>query len=978
MTLLPKLRSRSTARFSSIEHSPAATRGILRDRLARYLTSDSSGSHTGHRVHSDVTLSDESMLHLLLNLRIDFERDIDRVRATYDAAGSETSTEPSIEELVEAGWLTVVWGRISVTFDLVRAAEAATPPLSALCSLLNSRFDEVYRVTEIPRGHPDIDDVAAKIANEELRPEQISCQSPVWVAARLWDRTLTDCDSPSDALRVWFDRWEKLGHPSFVPQVVWDDDALATFREATFTVLESDRGICGWEEARNELIKKYALVNNEQPDTIAARVPPVPESLVDRVAWVFDVTGVNRMREHEDIGWLSSLLLSVVEADNDGPFPHQVAKRLIDLAIERADLFFILVFQINAKTLFLADMLLHPATTAVACLLIAQRTQYCGAWDRDLIDRDNSTTKSMAFADAVSVMGHFLSRGDTDPKEAASLIEWFHQNVSYSTAGYMETDESLLDTLRSEISQQPRSVLRAMVCALLASTDAEIETSKFGAAVDIVDCGDLSDEVDPTPFVDAYINLVAPTNSARPSLRFGVSAARALVGVALRAEPESCRSFFFPIDTVAALEECSEEELDSLVFDLGWSIRTHIRTLCRAIAGLSGSVPEEITNALVAAVKIGALAHRERGRIAGFSPHYEEYDLDAHLGRRIAADIGLAINALSANDRARLLSAVLETDEPMLLAQLLHFAPHVARDQIRRRIDELTPCEAGEVFSLTHAQARIKALLSAGLPDAAERFIEVEKELRTLGPVPGRVVARLQTALRLHLLREEWDEIASIEMPVDLAATDQHPADEAIRFYKGLALFQRPNGDRVSAERVLSRLCRERSDVFAYFVNLFAVRISILLEDDPFNQLESNRKINGRRLLSDTERELHQYRAISIEETEVYTCYRAQMLIAVGKPQQALNLLASTNMTTLRDEVAAYSAVALARLERVSEAQAVLEQATLQVGETDVLRTARRLVRSTPYASVPVALPGDDVISRVKNSLFDLKTDGSC
>lgn len=958
------------ARFSSIKHSPAATRDILRDRLTRYLGSESRSSRAGRRARGDVNLSDELMLRLLLNLRIEFASDLDSARATYSSILSAKSNEPSIEELIDAGWLSVVWGRISASFDLVRAAEAATPPMSAFCSLLSSRFEETYRLAIQFSGYPELDDVITKLRNKELRPEQVGCQSPDWVAARLWDRIPTDSDSQVAALRVWFDRWEKLWHPSFVPHVVWDEDTVATFREATFTVLESDPGLCVWEEARNEYIKKYALVNDQTLETIASRIPTVPESLVDRVAWVFDVTGVNRVREHGDIAWLVSLILSDVEVDDSGPAPNPVAKRLIELAIESADLFFILVFQLGGRTKLLADLLLHPATTAVACLLIAERTQNPGAWDRDLIDRDNKTTKSMAFADAVSVLGHFLAQGDTNPNEAASLIVWFHENLPHSGSDQIETGESLLTILRNELSEQSRAVLQAMLDALFACSDSGLDAARIAAAVDIVDCGDLSDEVDPIPFVDAYSDLVGSTIPVRRSVRLSASAAATLTRIALRAPRRSSRRFFCPIDTVGALDGCSENDRYSIVFELGWSIRTHIRTLSGAISAFSGSVPEEITASLESAIRTGALTDHENGRTAAFSPDYEEYGSD---GRSIAADIGSAIDVLSAREGDRVLSAVLETDEPMLLAQLLQFAPRNTRDRIIRRIEELTPSEAGEVYSLTHVQARVETLLSAGLADAAERFIELERELRTLGPIPGRVVARLRTTLRLQLLREEWDDIANTEIPEDLDPVQQRSADEAIVFYKGLALLNKPSGDRVVAERLFSRLHRERPDVFAYFVNLFATRLSILLEDDPFKQLNSNQKLHGRQLLSDTERKMHQYGVIRIEESEIYICNRAQLLIAVDQPQQALDHLASISPTTLRDVAAACSAVALVRLNRFSEAQAVLEQATLQVGETDVLRTARDLVRSTPYAGIVPALPGDDVISRVKNSLLDLK-----
>jgi len=81
----------------------------------------------------------------------------------------------------------------------------------------------------------------------------------------------------------------------------------------------------------------------------------------------------------------------------------------------------------------------------------------------------------------------------------------------------------------------------------------------------------------------------------------------------------------------------------------------------------------------------------------------------------------------------------LETDEPMMLAQLVEVAPHETHSRIRARIAELTPEEAGDVHSLPEIQARIDRLLAAGALDAAAKFVEVENSLRTLGKVPGRV-----------------------------------------------------------------------------------------------------------------------------------------------------------------------------------------------------------------------------------------------
>jgi hypothetical protein len=131
-------------RFSSLKHVPAETRSLLRDRFARYLPSQYATSiHTAKG--GRVTLSDELLLHFLLNLTIDFESDFERARATYIAALPATSSEPSLEELIEAGWLRVVWGRISMPFEIVQAARSVpTGTMTAFAALLAKRYENTH------------------------------------------------------------------------------------------------------------------------------------------------------------------------------------------------------------------------------------------------------------------------------------------------------------------------------------------------------------------------------------------------------------------------------------------------------------------------------------------------------------------------------------------------------------------------------------------------------------------------------------------------------------------------------------------------------------------------------------------------------------------------------------------------------------------------------------------------------------------
>ena len=176
-------------RFSSLKHVPSETRSLLRDRFARYLPTRHS---TPTQMAGTVTLPDELLLHLLLNLSIDFASDLENARAAYEAELSKNPSEPNLEELIRAGWIRVVWGRISTPFEVAQAARSAPAgTMTALTSLLAGRFKQTYRLTDAASSSADLTDVGGAIDWGEIEPNKIGCRSPEWVAARLWDRALT-------------------------------------------------------------------------------------------------------------------------------------------------------------------------------------------------------------------------------------------------------------------------------------------------------------------------------------------------------------------------------------------------------------------------------------------------------------------------------------------------------------------------------------------------------------------------------------------------------------------------------------------------------------------------------------------------------------------------------------------------------------------------------------------------------------------
>jgi tetratricopeptide (TPR) repeat protein len=966
-------------RFSSLKHAPSETRRLLRERFARYLPSQNGFPFRAKR---NVTFEDELLLRLFLSLQIDAESDFEKARNTYEAAFSPDSSEPSLQDLIESGWIRVAWGRIFTPFEIARAAESAPVwKITTFASLLKKRYEQKFSFSDAVRSNKDFVDTVAAIERGELEPRNIECQTPEWIAARLWDATLKDCADHAAALRVWVDRWTQLGRPWFIPNRAWSQTAADAFREAALNVLGTEPSLTDWVRVRTRFVNQIALADQCPISDGEMFVPAVPSTVFDRALWL-DSRKLQRpmvwaLDACDDMFGLIRLLLADVEAEDHASTPHSVAARLVALALDRPEILHLVLLRARQSPVLLADLLLYPATSALACLLIAQWQSPPSAWDRELSTRDDQTTKAIAFADAVSVIGHFLRLGSVRPEETASLLDWIHKNARPGFIDDLRNSESMLAALRGELAGQSPETLRKMVAALTASMpQSGLGTSTFAAALDIVDAGKLAGAIDPTLLINAYIESVAAGAYTLSANRVSVSGAASLFDLAMRTSSELRRKFFLPVNIKARMATvvAAGENIYTVTDTIARSIRAHIRILSRAVVGSIETAPDDLVNALITAVRAGALKHAEKGRIAAFSARYESDPFRGPLDRPIASDLGAALAALTEPHRERLLSEILEIDEPMVLAQLLSFAPHAARGRLEHRITELTPSEAGAIYSLTDAQVRIEVLLSVGLVDAAAQFMEAERDLKTLGTVPGRVMTRLRATLRLQLLRRDWTSIANTEPPSDLSPGEQSSALETINFYKAVAALMNPNGDRHVAEQMFAQLQHRRPDVVAYATNLFAARISLLLGGDLFGQLHDAALIRGRQVLVEAEQMMLQVRAIADSDSEIFTCNKALLLLAVGQPEQANELLTSLRAVRLRDGASAYAAVALARMGRAPEAMAILDQAEQALGRTDVLAAARAHIQSgKTFAAIANVLSENDPVRRVKAALFDLQ-----
>ncbi len=902
------MRYPTSRRFSSLAYAPAETRIRLRDRLSRFLPSHPSAPPLGQT--GAFKIADEILLDLLLDLEITYGSEENAAREAYAADLSQAPNQPSFDALVEDHWVRVIWQRIYAPHEIQRAVQQRpSDTLPALDALLKRRFEKAYHIVDAARDKVELSSIVAAIERAEINPESIGCQAPEWVAARLWDRAPRHEPDNVTALRLWVDRWRLLGSPSLVPTEAWSDEDAAAFWNAAVEMIEFKAGLVGWNEMRAGFIKQLAAANDRPSPHLDTYFPPPPTTLVDRALWIETNRGeraiMQTLEASESVGGIVRLLLNWIEAAAHSTAPHPFAEKLFTLAIEKAELFINLMFQLRARPKLLADVLLNAPTSALGCLLVGQWHVTGGAWDRELTSHDDEATKAWAFADAVAVMGWHLREGSLDPAEAAALFKWVYRTA---TPGFIDPEkEPMLRTLRTEFLSQSSDILSAMVAALAVTMpETGLGTLEFAAVIDIIDIGKLAGHGDPEPLVVAYVRSVMAGHFGLAANRIGLSGAVTLFELAA-SRPDLRQIFLHPIDIKAQLVARAEENPFSVEDDLCRSLRVHIRILCRAIAGYVGQPAQDLVDALIDAVKQGALKHSEKARIPAFAPRHESNALGVALDRPIAADLGDALTALADDNLERLMTVILETDEPMVLAQLLNFAPFSLRQRIEKCIEQILPSDAGDIRSLPEAQARIEALLATSASEAAARFIDAEQGLKTFGKVPGREMNQLRSKLRLLFTKGDWAEIAKTEPPKELSPQAKAAAVETISFYRALAAMNDPTGDHRGAEQLFAQLQDRKPDVTAYVINLFAARIGLLLDGNLFAELQGDALLRGRLLLADAEKMMRHVRLVTPDDTAIFNSNKGILLLALRRPQQALELLASLRNARLTDAIAAYA-----------------------------------------------------------------------
>ncbi len=970
------------SKFESLSHSVYETRRVLRDRIGRMLRPPHEQVASESREAFDLT--DVDMLQLLLRVQITHGDDVATVRDAYEKHRATHPVAPTFDALLDAGWFGVAWGRITAELRTRREMRKQSKPLHNALALVfdaSRHGGTTFAFDDASSLPASAWPVATQLIDHPQDIHSLSAPSADWVAARLWEQRPTGDDETS--LRWWADRWRLLGRPVGPPTRWWSKSDAYAWRRAAFNVLRSDPGLVDWEREK-ELVDAQCRVAWERAapeyriDWEHAHTPVMPSGLVERWGWLKRPHLESWGRAHELCGdtWILIAMLCEDICAIDGSLDSPSAPELLDLITTRPFLLELLATRVRQAPVLLADVLLHPRTSAWGCTLIANWDSHIsGLWERSLQVAEATEARERAFADAIAIATLNLRSRKGPAGEMASLLVWLHDRFradAYQRPEQRKITEHMLNFVQGELQSLSRQRLLELLEALSFRASEGLGTPRFTAALDVAALGTVADSLDADNAVAAYVTTLRSDAVPRSSIGLTPPQAAALVMAAKRSSKWD--EFLSPIDMRLALVKARRAANEYMAkHEIARALRAHIRVLSRAIVAWEGTVPDEVVQALASAIRAGSSSHEEKGRVGAFSAQFETGFELTRVEPPPIADIADAYQRLPEASRVGLNEALLVIDEPLTLALFLQHAPNSLRAKLVGRIDALTPEDAAPMQSLSEVQGRIEALLNAGALEAASKYMGVERELETFGPVEGRAIARLRWELRLALAQNDFERIARAEPPDGLQPFEAASARDAIDFYQALAELKNPTGSASTAASLFAGLANRHPENSAYVVNRFAARLAMLLGRELFKKLEPADIPAAREAMREADRALQKALDPTNDGTGIHEANRALLLLAIGRNQEAYEALEHSSAAKGTDRAAAYSAVALSRLGRRDEANAVLAASEAAHPHSEALKAAREhLDLGIPGQFQLLHVSNDDPVPAIQSALYRL------
>jgi hypothetical protein len=199
------------------------------------------------------------------------------------------------------------------------------------------------------------------------------------------------------------------------------------------------------------------------------------------------------------------------------------------------------------------------------------------------------------------------------------LFNWLYTKA-YRRRDADEAVIGMISAFKAELVEQSKDTIREIADALtVIEPERGLEGSAFTAALDIIELGQLSETIDPAPITDAYISSVEKGSYGLSVVGLSPELSAILLELASRLTPDRKKEFLSPLKVRERLAAGAQDNPYIVADTIARSIRTHVRVLGRAVAGSKHAPELAVVDALIAAVRSGAISHTEKARVAAFS-----------------------------------------------------------------------------------------------------------------------------------------------------------------------------------------------------------------------------------------------------------------------------------------------------------------------------------------------------------------------
>lgn len=969
---------RRSNRIESLGVAPAETRRYLRASFSRWL---SDTTKFEHRSPNARYVDDGTLLDFCISYRLAYRGDSPNLELAWDEERSPTLGDPTFAELVAEGWLATVDGRWRPTRSPTGLPVRERHPSEHAREFLYNLFDPQVLELQGQATSSQVRALAKEVQSGAVSLPQLTSPNPQWVAAKLWEVLCPEQASESAvdvAFREWSDWCSELHLPFPVGHLAWSQAHDDLCRGAALRILV---GKTSWLEWSEEVQQYLSLLETWQvsPAQAQARMPVLPLTLVARLEWLsnqaIEQMTMDRLLERSLTRSAFRFLWHQVEV-SEGSRSTSLAAILLENATKRPVAMQGLCSLAQAHPQVLADILLFPATAAASARLILEWQFPGSAWNRSTTEARNEQAKSFAVEDAVSVLTHGVETGTLPMDELASLVAFCYSDAPFGHGTNVGANRRIGRGLMALVSARPAETQAAFLASLVAQALSKPSLSgEFWATLDSLDLlagTDVSVAAPLVGFYTAQVKTCALRTSDASNLTPKLAAA--LASLAMSLDEPARDEFLTPLNVVAQLREAPQEKVASTRAVLAGTLRAHIRVLARATIGwTAGAVPQVLATALQQLVERACVERDEKGQVGALTARYQSMFAWEREDRSPAEDLAAACGRLGALQAKTLLDSVLDSDDPVLLATLAANLSGAAKRLIVERLRRLTPARASSAWTWTELDRRADALIGAGEFELARQHLDIGKSAEQTAP-QSTLLSRFHAELRLLFAAKAWEELGRASAPERLNGPNAQQAQDYLDFYQATSQLFRPNGDLERAQATLRRLCLAQPDVGAYVVNLYAVRIRLLVGPF-FRQLVGPVKRNGELLLVELEQGLEALQTLSDRDRSDLSANRAYVLLALGRADDALASLATLRNSRPSAYLEIYAALAHQILGQLDSAIAILDAAIDQFGPDAVLVSmkeelrAHRKVSSAGLTNVSV-----DPATNVRHALQALRS----